>query len=239
MKPRILITGSEDKAAYLEPYALAVRLAGGDAELGWPSPDVRDNEHSLKQFLKRYRGILLPGGADIDPRFYGENRHEKLGAIEAGLDEGQLAVARMALTDDWPTLAICRGMQVMAVAAGASLYQDLPSEWPSPVNHQPSQPKETLTHQVEVLDGSRLAKLSASDKFPVNSRHHQAVREGPVPGQVGPLHAVAWAPDEVIEGMEHPTHPFLVGVQWHPEDLVGSHRPSQWLFLAFIEACRV
>ena len=239
MNPRILIAGPEDKAAYLEPYFQAVRAVGGEPELGWPKPEVRDHEESLKLFLKRYNGILLPGGADIDPRFYGEGRHIKLGVVEEGLDEGQLAIARVALADEWPTLAICRGMQVAAVAVGATLYQHLSSQMPSKINHDSSQSKEKLVHEVEVLDGTRLARLCGADRFKVNSRHHQAVREGPVPDQIGPFNAVAWAPDGVIEGMEHPTHPFLVAVQWHPENLVSRHPPSHWLFQGFIEACRV
>jgi len=238
MNPRILVAGPETKAEYLKHYIQAVRFAGGEPELGWPESDVRNEEGSLKAFLRRYHGILLPGGADIDPRHYGLPPHPKLGEIDKELDEAHLAIARMALQDEWPTLAICRGMQVMAVAAGEILYQHLPDDLPSPVNHRRPEPKDALAHGVEVLDGSRLARLCGSEKFMVNSRHHQAVREGPVPGKIGPFNAAAWAPDEVIEGMEHPTHPFLVAVQWHPEDLIETHTPSLLLFQGFIEACR-
>lgn len=238
MNPRILVAGPVDKADSFEPYLEALRFVGGDPELAWPKPDVRGDREALKAFLRRYRGILLPGGVDIDPKLFGQGRHEKLGPTDEDLDDGQLAIARAALAEEWPTLAVCRGMQLMAVGVGAGLYQDLPSQLPSAVEHNIRTPKEKLAHDVEALDGSRLAKLCGSNKFMVNSRHHQAVREGPVPRQIGPFQITAWAPDGVIEGMEHPGHPFLAAVQWHPENLVSVHPPSHWLFEGFIAACR-
>ena len=133
MNPRILIAGPEAKLLYLAPYFEAVRLTGGEPELGWPKPDSRDDTAALKHFLRRYNGILLPGGNDIDPEFYGEKPHPKLGPLDRELDLGHLALARAALEFEWPMLAICRGMQVSAVAVGAALYQDLPDQFPSDI----------------------------------------------------------------------------------------------------------
>jgi putative glutamine amidotransferase len=236
VNPRILIAGPESRRLYLAPYFEAVRLMGGEPELGWPQPEALDDASALKQFLKRYQGVLLPGGPDIDPKFYGEKRRVELVEAEAGLDEGHLSLARSALEFEWPTLAICRGMQVAAVAVGAGLFQDLPTDFPSDVDHNIREPKDRLAHEVEALDGSRLAALCGSNRFPVNSRHHQAVREGPVPDRVGPFHVVAWAPDGVIEAMEHPSHHFFIAVQWHPENLVKTSAPSAALFRAFLKA---
>lgn len=241
MDPRILVAGPESRAAYYEPYLKAVSAAAGEPELRWPGPEARADDEHLRMFLRRYQGVLIPGGADLDPALYGERPHRKLGPIDEELDAGQLALARLALKDGWPLLAICRGMQVVGVAVGASLYQDLPSQFSSDVEHCLSNPKDALAHAVEVLDDSRLAEASGAARFEVNSRHHQAVREGPVPGQIGPLRIVAWAPDDVIEAMELPTQQFLVAVQWHPENLALSehpHAPSVRLFQKFIEACR-
>lgn len=241
MNPRILIAGPEAKLLYLAPYFEAVRLTGGEPELGWPKPDSRDDTAALKHFLRRYNGILLPGGNDIDPEFYGEKPHPKLGPLDRELDLGHLALARAALEFEWPMLAICRGMQVSAVAVGAALYQDLPDQFPSDIEHNFRDPKDKakLAHDVELIDGSRLAGLCGANSFPVNSRHHQAVREGPVPDRVGPFQVSAWAPDGVIEGMEHPGHPFFTAVQWHPENLVPSQASSRGLFQGFIKACQV
>ncbi len=241
MSARILIAGPEVMLFYLAPYIEAVRLMGGEPELGWPKLEARDDPPALKHFLKRYSGILLPGGNDIDPGLYGEKPHPKLGPLDKELDLGHMALARAALEFEWPALAICRGMQVAAVAVDATLYQDLPDQLPSDIEHNYRDPKDKakLAHEVELIDGSRLAGLCGSNHFPVNSRHHQAVKEGPVPDRVGPFQVVGWAPDGVIEGMEHPGHPFFVAVQWHPENLVSTQPSSRGLFEGFIKACQV
>lgn len=213
-------------------------MAGGRPELHWPSTPIIKNEGALRDFLKLCGGVLLPGGADIEPIRYGENRHPKLGPTNFDLDEGQLAIVRILLKESIPTLAICRGLQVVAVAAGAKLYQDLPSQYQSKirVNHRIAQPKDALAHWVHVADGSRLSKICGATRFEVNSRHHQAVREGSVADMIGPFKIVAHASDGVIEGLELCGHPFFVAVQWHPENLVDGHSPSQNLFRAFLRA---
>jgi len=238
VRPKILIVGPGAEAAYFEPYAEAIRFIGGDPELRLPEPEIAADGKKLSSFLNPYKGVLLPGGADIDPYYYGEEPHPKSRPARPDLDKGQLAVARILIREFIPTLAICRGLQVVTVAAGGTLYQDLPSLYESKikVKHRISEP-EALAHPVDADKGSRLADICGATRFEVNSRHHQAAREGKTAGRIGPLRIAARAPDGVIEGMEIPAHPFFLAVQWHPENLVKTHAPSQNLIRAFIDSC--
>jgi putative glutamine amidotransferase len=238
MKPRILILGPPKKAAYFAPYLEAVRGVGGDPELAWPGAGFRGEEKALRAFLGKYRGVLFPGGADVEPRRYGEEAYENPGPTDPELDEGQFAVMKLVLSGALPALAICRGLQILGVAAGGALYQDIPSRRPSDVRHSVPHPKDFPAHAVRLREGSVLARLSGALEFEVNSRHHQAVREGGAADRIGPLEIVARAADGLIEGLEHPAHPFLVAVQWHPENLAAGHAPSKGLFEGFVAACR-
>lgn len=237
MQPRILVAGPQDKAEYLRPYGEAIRRAGGEPVRDWPVSSLRSDGTALEALLARYNGLLLPGGADVGPERYHEPRHPALGETNHELDEGQFALARLALRLDFPTLAICRGLQVMAVAAGGKLYQDLPSQRAGILNHRIRTPKDRRAHFVEVDPESKLASVVGSTRFEVNSRHHQAAREADSCGWIGALRLVAWAPDGVIEGIEHPGHEFLMAVQWHPENLVPTDAQAMALFRAFVQAC--
>jgi putative glutamine amidotransferase len=244
MKPRILILGPPEKVEYFALYLEAVRGAGGDPELAWPGVGIRGEEKALRAFLGKYGGVLFPGGADVEPRRYVEDTHENLGPTDPELDEGQFVVMKLVLSGALPALAICRGLQVMGVAAGGALYQDLPSQRRSVAPHDIREPKDFPAHRVFVTKGSRLAALSGALDFEVNSRHHQAVRgDAEYPGRVGALTVTARARDGLIEGLELPSHPFLVAVQWHPENLAASSndavaRPARSLFCGLVEACR-
>jgi len=161
--------------------------------------------------------LILTGGGDVDPRFYGEQPHLTFTAAEPGRDQFELALARAAIDRGLPLLAICRGVQVLNVAAGGSLVQDIATEVPGALVHQADKTPSTIAHEVWVAAGSKLAALMADrlegDALMVNSRHHQAVKKL-APGFV----ASATAPDGVIEAIERPDLPFCVGVQWHPEN---------------------
>ena len=161
--------------------------------------------------------LILTGGGDVDPRFYGEQPHLTFTAAEPGRDQFELALARAAIAGGLPLLAICRGVQVLNVAAGGSLVQDIATEVPGALVHQADKTPSTIAHEVWVAAGSKLAALMADrlegDALMVNSRHHQAVKKL-APGFV----ASATAPDGVIEAIERPDLPFCVGVQWHPEN---------------------
>jgi putative glutamine amidotransferase len=237
MNPRILVLGLDKDDDYLRTYTRAVAASGGDPDRRWLTAPLRRVEALVESFLAAYDGVILPGGEDVDPSRYGESPRPELGPTNAELDEGQLAAARVLLRCRIPVLAICRGMQLLAVAAGGGLIQDLPSQKPSRVTHSINNPKDILAHEVNADAGSRLAGLSGTANFLVNSRHHQAVRES-AGEMIGPFRIVARAADGVPESMEIVDHPFLVAVQWHPENLVYGNAQARGLFLGFVEAAR-
>jgi putative glutamine amidotransferase len=236
--PRILIAGRPARDQSYRPYLEAVRGAGGDPVLLLPGAEARRDPGAIRGLVLSCRGILFPGGVDIDPIQYGAAPHPKLGSVDPELDDAQFALARLALEEDVPVLGICRGLQVLGVAAGGSLFQDLPSERPSEVRHSVTEPKDFLAHDVEVVPGSRLAAASGGTRFMVNSRHHQAVQGAAGSDRIGPFAIVARAADGIVEGLEDARRRFLVAVQWHPENLVAAHQPSRGLFAAFLASCR-
>ena len=194
-------------------YAQAVVGVGGVAVL---LPACGD---PLAQ-LARLDGVLLAGGDDIDPAYYGEAPHPRLGEIDPDRDAWEMALAKACLAQGTPILGLCRGHQVLAVAGGGSLWQDLPSQFPSDVQHDSDS---EAAHAVTIAAGSTLAGLLVVGALTVNSRHHQAAKSL---GQE--WRATAWAPDGVVEALELPGHRFAVGVQWHPEDM-QAHEPQRRL----------
>lgn len=213
-------------AAYLD----AVQQAGGVPVLLPPQlgPAARDD------LFARLDGLLLTGGGDIDPARFGEPPHPTLDDVSPARDALELALGRRALEDGVPILAICRGLQVLNVALGGSLHQDIASDPGSPIAHRQQEPREQATHQVKVQAGSRLAGVLGTLEVDVNSLHHQAVN------RLGDgLRAVAAAPDGIVEGAEMAGGPpFVLGVQWHPEDLVDRDPAARNLFAALVAAAR-
>ena len=209
-----------DYARLRMTYVQAIEAAGG---LPVVVPPLADRA-ALVALLERLDGLLLPGGADIDPVAYGEAMHGAQPPNPA-LDRLELAAASWAAERALPTLGICRGQQVINVALGGSLIQHLDG-------HAPDGPRDRLHHAFRVAPGSRLAEVLGTTELQVNSHHHQAVK---VLGDG--LVAVAWAEDGTIEGIERPDGAWLLAVQFHPEDLVGQHVGSQRLFAAFVAAC--
>ncbi len=179
-------------------------------------------------------GLLLSGGSDVDPVFFGETPHSKLGTVVRERDEFELALCREALGKDLPLLAICRGHQVLNVATGGTLIQDIPSEIAGEVDHDPSRPRPERVHEVRILEGTRLRSLLGKETVGVNSFHHQAVRD------LGRgLVASAWSTrDDVIEGVEAPDRRFAIGVQWHPESFWADAEGFAPLFRGLVETCR-
>jgi putative glutamine amidotransferase len=180
---------------------------------------------NLQAALERLDGIVFPGGADVDPALYGESPHPKT-ETNPELDRLELPVARWAIQSDLPTLGICRGQQLLNVAMGGSLIQHLD-------DHRQAGDRTALTQRLSVSSASRLAEVLGSTDVMVNTMHHQAVRD-----VANGLKAVAWATDGTIEGMESDAHPWLLMVQYHPEELFEFHEPSQRLFTAFVKACQ-
>lgn len=176
-------------------------------------------------------GIVLTGGEDVDPARYHAARHPATEDVHPGRDAWEIALLAAARAARRPTLAICRGVQVANVALGGTLVQDLPSERPSRIAHARSDERETRVHEIDVTTGSRLAAVLGATHLRVNSSHHQAI-DRPATG----LAVTAAAPDGVVEGVEWAGEDgwWLLGVQWHPEELVAT--PERWdraLFDAF------
>jgi len=209
MPPRIAVAPCRKMPDYVE----SVRLAGGDP---WEISRAVD---PVEAVVSSCAGLLLTGGADVAPERYGEARHSTVTDVDPARDEYEIALVRAALAAGLPLLAICRGLQVMNVAAGGSLVQDIPSQFGTSVRHQVANPKDAIAHDIVVSPGSRLAELMgtavARGRLPVNSRHHQAVQRV-ADGFV----VTADAPDGVVEALELPQARFCVGVQWHPENFV-------------------
>lgn len=212
-------------------YIRAVASAGGVPLL---IPDLRDKA-ALSSLYDLCDGLLLPGGGDIDPARFGEPRHERCGQPSPLRDEVELTLTRWTVRDRKPVLAICRGIQVLNVALGGSLYQDIAAQLCGAEKHDwyPDYPRDRLSHVVEIGRGTILSEVLDGRSLPVNSLHHQALKD------IGPQASIAArAADGVIEALEVKDHPFALGVQWHPEELAPSNQQAQRLFDALVRACR-
>ena len=181
----------------------------------------------------RLDALLLTGGGDVDPDRYGQAPHPTVYEVSAARDDLELHLTRRALEASVPLLAICRGIQVLNVALGGTLVQDVASTAGPLIQHSQKDKRHVPTHPVKVQTGSRLAEILGSTALDVNSLHHQSIDR---PGNG--LHVVAHAPDGVAEGAEVPAHPFAVAVQWHPEELVGHDAAARNLFDALVDAAR-
>ena len=223
-----ITTAIDDKGFFsLRPeYVHAVEKAGGLPVLLAPGGEVTPH-------LDRIDGLMLSGGSDVDPAIYGEAPHETT-QWKRERDDFELALTKAALQRDMPLLAICRGQQVLNVAAGGTLVQDIPSQLPAAGAHYPKDvPRWQTAHEVEVVPGTRLREIVGRDVLEVNSFHHQAVRD------VGPgLRLSARGRDGVVEAVESAAHRFVIGVQWHPEAMWNRDPDHQELFRSFIEAAR-
>jgi putative glutamine amidotransferase len=224
--------GQTPERAYVNgTYIKAVQAAGGIPLLLAPhfSPQAQ------AVLWQRLDGLLLTGGGDIDPARFGQAPHPTVADVSSARDELELGLTHRALTDDVPLLAICRGLQVLNVALGGTLVQDIPSERPGALVHSQTAPRHDATHAVKVMgEGTRLGRVLGALELEVNSMHHQAIdRLG------NGLREVAWAPDGIVEGLELPGDDrFVLGVQWHPEELAGHDAAARNLFAAIVDAAR-
>jgi putative glutamine amidotransferase len=214
-------------------YYHAVAMAGGAPVL----VPLLDDVDALRAIYERTDGILIPGGVDVDPASFGEAPHQRLGRIDPARDRVELQLVRWAIDEGKPVLGLCRGLQVINVALGGTLYQDLEAEFPNAIKHDyfPTYgfSRDHLAHRVAVESGSRLRHAFGEASIPVNSMHHQGIK-----ALAGGLVASASAPDGLVEAVELPNESFVVGVQWHPEVFELSEPGSGELFRDFIEAAR-
>ena len=214
-------------------YILTLTAAGA---IPWMIPLV--DEDSLRGVYDELDAVFLPGGADIDPLTYGAAPHPLCDKTDRDRDRVEVSLAKWALEDDKPVLGVCRGMQLINVAAGGTLYQDLADEFPGAIKHDyfpfsgAHHTRDFLAHEVSVAEGTRLAELIGAGTQRVNSMHHQGVRE------LGRgLVATAEAPDGLIEALEgEDGSAYLFAVQWHPAALTDSDARTRRLFADFIDA---
>jgi len=237
VRPRIGISvnaedfGKGKQGIYLgADYSDAVYAAGGLA-LALPfhsEPEV------IAEIADELDGLLLSGGVDLDPSYFGEEPRLGLGEISPVRDAMEALLVQAMMARQKPVLGICRGIQVMNAVLGGTLYQDLPTEWEGQLQHAQRAPRQHMSHVVHVTAGSRLAAIYEELTVPVNTFHHQAVRKLAT-GFV----ASAYSRDGLIEAIELPSANFAIGVQWHPENLWRIHEGHRRLFTHFVQAAKV
>jgi putative glutamine amidotransferase len=213
-------------------YILTLTQAGA---IPWLIPLV--DEDTLRGIYDELDAVFLPGGADIDPATYGADPHPLCDKTDRDRDRVEVSLATWAMAEEKPVLGVCRGMQLVNVAAGGTLYQDLAEERPGSLKHDyfpfrgQSYARDYLAHEVTVAEGTRLAQRMGAGALKVNSMHHQGVR---TLGQG--LVATAVAPDGLIEAIEGDGDAYLVAVQWHPEALTDNDARTRGLIADFIDA---
>lgn len=222
----ITVKTTPERAYVNSTYLNAIQQAGG---VPVPLP-AQLSPRSWERLAPGLDGLLLTGGGDIDPALFGETPQPTLYDVAPIRDTFEATAARWALERHVPLLCVCRGLQVLNVALGGTLYQDVGTEPGTQLEHSQKGPRDEPTHKVKVTPGSRLAEVLGADEVEVNSMHHQAVKA------LGRgLTACAWAPDQIVEGLELPGHDgFLLAVQWHPEELIGHSEPARRLFSALV-----
>ncbi len=217
--------------AIASTYTRALDLAGGAPVL----IPLRLGEDSLRSIYSRVDGLLFAGGVDVHPREFGEPVEPYCGSIDTERDAVELNLIRWALKDQKPILGICRGIQMINVAAGGSLYQDIPAQLPGKLlhSHRKGDPFSLRTHAIEITPDSCLARAVGTTHLDVNSLHHQSLKDI-APG----FHIIATAPDGIIEGIETNAEQFALGVQFHPEWLVDDDARMVSIFREFVAAAR-
>jgi putative glutamine amidotransferase len=214
-------------------YIQTLTAAGA---LPWLIPLVSDDE-ALRGIYESLDAIFLPGGADIDPASYGTVPHATCDKTDRDRDRVEIALAKWAIADGKPVLGVCRGMQLINVACGGELFQDLATQLPGAIKHDyfpfggQNHQRDYLAHEVRITPGSRLERLFGPGPIKVNSMHHQGVRS------LGAgLVATAHAPDGLVEALEGEGASYLFAVQWHPEALTEKDASTRRLFAEFVEA---
>lgn len=232
MKPRIgmpCVLGDDTRVYTLrEKYVSAIHAAGGMPLL---LPCVEDAD--VDAVVGMIDGLLIPGGGDIDPEWFGEEPDVENGPVDPVADRYEIALCRAVLAASKPVFGICRGNQVLNVAAGGDLFQDVRAQTESRLQHRQNAPGWHGSHRVRIHKGSMLERIVRVPEFRVNSFHHQAVRRV-APG----FRVAATALDGLVEAIEATADNFALGVQWHPEQSVARSEEDRRLFEAFVAASK-
>lgn len=209
-------------------YVESIRKAGGIPLI---LPPVQTSEEA-SEVINLIHGLLLTGGGDISPVYLKEEPRSGIGGCLPERDMSEIMLTQLAMQRDLPLLGICRGIQVLAIASGGRIYQDIPSQYPTAMEHSQTAPRQYAWHDVDIVEESVLFRLLGETKIGVNSLHHQAVSEIPQGFRQNAL-----ASDGITEGIEKTDAKFCIGVQWHPESLKND-KHSETLFRRFVDACR-
>lgn len=233
MKPIIGVTMTTNNGQYCinEAYVKSIIQAGG---IPVTIPFGVDSD--AEQLLEGIDGLLLTGGVDVHPHFFDEEPHIKIGDIMLERDEVELKLTEAALKKTMPMLGICRGLQLLNVALGGTLYQDINSQYEhTPILHKQNARRKEASHFIEITKDSQLYEIIGKEKIAVNSFHHQALKKVPDIFKI-----TAKASDGIIEAFEMKEYPYCVGVQWHPEEMaIAEDEHAKNLFKSFIDACVV
>jgi putative glutamine amidotransferase len=209
-------------------YTSAIEKAGA---VPFVLPMLTD-ESAIRAVAEQLDGLLLTGGVDLDPVYFGEMPIVQLGEVSPIRDEMEWTLTAEFLKRDKPIFAICRGIQILNAVAGGTLYQDLAAQKRNVIQHSQKAPRWHASHEVLLTEGSKLRQMFDSDSIRVNSFHHQAVKVAADGFIVSGI-----APDGVIEAIESTVHRYAVGVQWHPENMWERHPKFHKLFQTFVDNC--
>jgi len=231
-KPIIGITASYDheKNIYFSPgeYIQAIESAGG-----FPLQLLPLGTDKIAAYLELIDGLLLTGGPDVDPVYYDEDPHPEVGKLSPERDVVEIPLTQEALSAGLPIFAICRGMQVLNIAAGGSLIQDICKNGNAAIKHTQQAPRWYGTHSIQIKEGSILFEILAEKEIRVNSFHHQALKEIPANCYIS-----SHSQDGIIEGIEFKGLTNVLGVQWHPECMYAKDPHSRELFSWFVEQAK-
>ena len=232
MKPIIaILTPVDDERSVnlLNTYSAAIERSGGIPII----IPYTESDEMLNEYAELCDGVLFSGGCDIEPKRFGEEKKETCGNIQKYRDALEFAFFKKAFELKKPIMAICRGIQVVNVALGGTLYQDIPSEIPSEIPHRQKEPRNQPSHDVKIISDTPLMELIGKERMTANSFHHQSIKalgDG--------LEVMALSDDGIIEAVYYNGENYIRGYQWHPERLFEINADNKALFDNFINASK-